>query len=158
MSFSDNDTRDNRIKFETWIEKDALAELDKFAQNNGMSRSAASRFALLNFLRLDNLANSSQYQTEDHQIYEMRAAIFSLQKEISKSNFEDPALAAPIHMDDETAKISLLIRENTEALFQDSGFTGPEYDGIKESLTRIGLSAIQSGEAEDLKRYYLKRI
>lgn len=70
-----------KIKFETWLDKEDILKLDRYAEAKGMSRSAASRFIIMNFLNQQD-ARANQDTAIDPQLKEVRDAVISLDKAV----------------------------------------------------------------------------
>lgn len=62
------------IKFDIWMDREDVDALDTFARERGMTRSAESRYIIMDYLK-----NKAPYNIkEDPQVMELREAVISL--------------------------------------------------------------------------------
>jgi|LSQX01.2.fsa_nt_gb hypothetical protein len=137
----------NRIKFETWMDKKDVETLDTFAREKGMTRSAASRYIIMDYIK-----NKAPYNIkEDPQVKELREAIISLNtfpaKEIKMPDNVDPVIAEGVRR---------TVTENMELL----GLNNEEFSKFIEIAIKSGIKELTENNApeiQSLRNYYYEK-
>lgn len=141
-----------KIKFETWLEKDDIIKLDKYAEARGMSRSAASRFIIMNFLNQQDI-RAGQDVVIDPQLKEVRDAVLSLDKTVK--NYPD--INIPYDVD---PIIAIGVRDTVMENMLAMGLDIEQYKEFIEVAVRTKIQSLCEGDAPGTKElidyYYSK--
>lgn len=145
-----------KIKFETWLEKDDIIKLDKYAEARGMSRSAASSDILLNYLKQQDAQAEQEIAQDieiDPQLKEVRDAVIALDKMVE--NY--PEIDIPYDVD---PIIAIGVRDTVTENMLAMGLDIEQYKEFIEVAVRTKIQSLCEGDAPGTKElidyYYSK--
>ncbi len=127
----------NRKKFDIWMDKEDIVALDFYAKEKGMTRSAASRYIIMDYLK--DKDTTQQKNKIDPQFEEVREAVTAL----NNSPYMPPDVELPDNVDPVIAEgVRNTVIENMKHM----GLYTDEYKDFIERAIKLDIKSLMEND------------